>query len=63
MAKEYEDFNCSEDHENKYVSDLYEEENKVSKFLKNGCEDGSINDTTHEKLYTMLYKEGFTKKA
>lgn len=50
-------FNCSQEHEDKYVSGLYEKSQKVSNYLKEKCEDNNINYSTHLEVYTMIEKD------
>lgn len=50
-------FNCSQEHEFDYVSGLYANEGKVHKFLKEKCEDGTINYLTHLQVYELIKKE------
>ncbi len=59
--KDDEYFNCSEEHEFKYVSDLYIEEEDVYDFLKEKCANKTINYSTHKEVYVMLDDAGFTK--
>lgn len=55
-------FNCSEDYEIDYVSNLYEDKRKVKEFIIQKCSNGTIKNWTHEELYEFLEKNGFTKK-
>ena len=55
-------FNCSEEHEFKYVSDLYIEKKDVYVFLKDKCADKTIKYRTHKEVYVMLHDEGFKKR-
>lgn len=50
-------FNCSQQHELKYVSGLYSEENKVYEFLEEKCNKGIIKDFTHLQVYKLIEKE------
>jgi len=54
-------FNCDEEHEFKYVSSLYLED-EVYEYLKDKCDDGTIIYCAHEEVYKMLEDAGFTKK-
>ncbi len=54
-------FNCSEQHEYDYVVGLYAEKADVRRTLAEWCQNGTINNTTHQKLYEMLNEAGFTK--
>lgn len=54
-------FNCSEDWEFRYVSELYEDPDEVRDFLEEKCDDGTINRWTHKELYDFLKKNGFKK--
>jgi hypothetical protein len=49
-------FNCSQEHELKYVSGLYEgvEELIVYNFLVNSCQNGSIKNFTHLQVYSLI---------
>ena len=48
-------FNCSQEHEIDYVSGLYgDNSDKVSKYLKEKCKDGSINYSKHIEVYEMI---------
>ncbi len=55
-------FNCDEEHEFKYVSSLYLEEDEVYEYLKDKCDDGTIKYSTHKEVYKMLEDVGYTKK-
>lgn len=50
-------FNCSQGHENYYVSNLYDNSDKVSKFLTNKCASNEINYSTHMEVYKLIEKE------
>ena len=56
--RDYEYFNCSEEHEFKYVSGKYIEEKKVYQFLKDKYKSREINYSTHKEVYVMIKKEG-----
>jgi len=54
-------FNCSEEHELRYVAGRYEEKGKVYKFLKESCANHGIYHSTHEEVYHLIESElGFT---
>lgn len=50
-------FNCDEKYENYYVSSLYKDREKVSKFLEKKCELGAIKNSTHEEVYELIKNE------
>lgn len=54
-------FNCSEDWEIQYVSDLYKNPDGVRDFIEKKCEAGIISNWTHKKLYDYLKLNGFEK--
>lgn len=56
-------FNCSEAHEIKYVSSLYEDSEAVMEFIKQKCKDKTIHYWTHDKLYAFLEENGYKKKS
>jgi len=62
MASDNKFFNCSEEHELTYVSNLYAEKTEVYLFLKEKCGDGTIKYLSHEDLYALLKENGYTKK-
>ena len=53
-ARDDEFFNCSQEHEFQYVSGLYSEKEKVYKYLKEKCADGTIKYSTHMQVYEMI---------
>lgn len=56
-------FNCKEEHENYYVSKLYDEKEEVHEFLGDKCKSGDINYSTHEKVYKLIESElGYKRK-
>lgn len=57
-AKDDKYFNCSEKHENDYVSSLYGN-NKVfvSVFLETACKNNIINYSTHMEVYKLIKAE------
>ena len=61
MAKDYKKdakfFNCSEDHERKYMANRYEQSKAVEDFLIKKCKDGTIKYSTHEEVYALINKE------
>jgi hypothetical protein len=50
-------FNCNQDHEIDYVSNLYMDSKKVKQFLVEQCESGNINYSTHKDVYKLIKKE------
>lgn len=64
-AKDDKYFNCSEKHENDYVSSLYgDNQVVVSVFLKMECENNTINYSTHMEVYELIETElGFSIPA
>ena len=62
MSTEPKYFNCSQDHEIRYVADQYEDTAGGKQWLKDKCADKTIHYTTHDELYKMLEKAGFAKK-
>jgi hypothetical protein len=50
-------FNCSQEHERKYVASLYQDEAGVNKFLIKKCQDGTIHYWTHMKVYELIKKD------
>ncbi len=55
-AKDDKHFNCDQEHEFKYVSDLYIDNKKVYQFLKNQC-GNKINYSTHAEVYQLIKNE------
>lgn len=55
--RDYKYFNCSEDHEVRYVAGLYEDSDKVHDFLQKKCGDGTINYSTHMEVYELIERE------
>ncbi len=47
-------FNCSQEHEFNYVSNLYKEQKEVYDFLKENCKSDNISRYTHKKVYEMI---------
>ena len=64
MSKEYDEFNCSQDHEYRYVSSLYNNKSNktVREFLEEKCESDEIYNSTHAEVYALLEANGFTRK-
>ncbi len=62
MTKEYEYFNCDEEHEFDFVSRQYEKHADVKKFLKRLCAKGEINNFTHDDIYILLDEWDYKKK-
>jgi hypothetical protein len=51
-------FNCSQEHEYRYVSRLYKlNSEKVHEFLERKCKDGTINYSKHKEVYELIKKE------
>lgn len=50
-------FNCSEQHELKYVSGKYEDSEKVYQFLVESCKNGKIKYSSHIQVYTLIEQE------
>lgn len=47
-------FSCEQEHELKYVSSLYKEQQIVYNFLKQKCQDNTIKYFTHQKVYKLI---------
>lgn len=64
MSKEYDEFNCSEDHEYAYVAGLYKDKatQTVKEFLKEKCDSDEIYNSTHAEVYALLEANGFERK-
>ena len=57
-AKDDKFFNCSQEHELKYVSGLYPGyEVRVYHFLVSKCQAGIIKYSTHKQVYDLIEKE------
>jgi hypothetical protein len=50
-------FNCSEDHELKYISGHYDNSNRVYTFLLLSCFNHKIKGLTHLEVYQLIKKE------
>ena len=50
-------FNCSEEWEFKYVSELYDKNDEVYDYLKEKCDDGTISYSTHMEVYEIIEKK------
>lgn len=51
-------FNCSQEHEDNYVSGLYgKDKPKVKEFLEKKCNEGKINYSKHQAVYELIKKE------
>jgi hypothetical protein len=61
-TKDWNEFNCSQEHEFTYVKNLYSKSSDVYKWLKESCANGKLNSSTHREIYQMLENEGFVKK-
>jgi len=60
-SKDDEYFHCSEDHEIEYVSNLYDDPEKVRLFLNKKCDSGDINYSKHKEVYELIEDElGFS---
>ncbi len=61
MGKDYKKdskfFNCSQDHERKYLAGRYSDHKKVEEFLIAKCKDGTIKYSTHQEVYELIEKE------
>jgi hypothetical protein len=57
-------FNCSQAHEAAYVATVYNDKSDktVKEFLKEKCTSGEIKYSTHDEVYALLDKNGFTRK-
>ena len=64
MSKEYSEFNCSQEHELKYVASLYNDRptKKVKEFLKEKYKSNKIKNSKHKELYKLLEDNGFKRK-
>lgn len=64
MSRDWEYFNCSEEHEYNYVARLYydKENETVKEFLKRKCESGEIKNSKHKEVYKILEDNGFKRK-
>jgi hypothetical protein len=54
MKSDHKYFNCSEEHESYYVSELYDNKQKVHDFLEKSCKNGDINNSTHDEVYKLI---------
>ncbi|WP_320176131.1 hypothetical protein [Maridesulfovibrio sp.] len=52
-------YNCSEDHEERYVVGLFKEKDQpsVQAFLRAKCKDNTIYRMRHDALYALIEKE------
>ncbi|MDX4028364.1 hypothetical protein [Aliarcobacter skirrowii] len=64
MSSDHKYFNCSEDYEIQYVSNLYKDKDDqtVKEFLKEKCKSKKINYSTHDEVYELLENNGFVRK-
>ena len=60
--KDWEEFNCSQEHEFTYVKNLYSNPSDVYAWLKEACENEDLNHSTHKEIYEMLKNADFVKK-
>jgi len=60
--KDWNEFNCSQEHEFTYVKNLYSKPSDVYYWLKEACKNEKLNHSTHRKIYQMLKNAGFVKK-
>ncbi len=56
-AKDDKLFNCSQQHELKYVASLYPDHKMVLEFLILRCADGTITNLTHKQVYELIHRE------
>ena len=64
LSRDQKFFNCSEEHELKYVSGLYSESQKVYDYLVSNCKSGKIKYSSHAEVYALIKNElGFDKKT
>lgn len=61
--KDWNEFNCSQEHEFTYVKNLYSNSSDVYNWLKKACADGELNHSTHAEVYKMLKNAGFIKNS
>ena len=59
--KDWEEFNCSQEHEFTYVKNLYSNPSDVYDWLKEACGNEDLNHSTHKEIYEMLKNAGFVK--
>lgn len=57
LARDQKFFNCSEEHEVKYVSGRFSDSEKVYAFLKSSCKSGKIKYFSHDKVYALIKTE------
>ncbi|MFW5700257.1 MAG: hypothetical protein ACOCWM_01085 [Cyclobacteriaceae bacterium] len=57
MPSDHSMFNCNQEHELRYVSGKYAQEQEVYNFLKKKCADGTIFHFTHQQVYDLIKKE------
>jgi hypothetical protein len=54
-ARDDDFFNCRQEHEDYYVSRLYESnQDEVHEFLEEMCKAGKISYSTHKEVYQMI---------
>ena len=56
-AKDDKYFNCSQEHEKDYVSNLYTNSKEVYDFLVIQCNSNEIHYSTHKEVYELIKKE------
>ena len=47
-------FSCEQEHELKYVSGLYLQQQEVYNFLKRKCADNAIKYSSHQEVYKLI---------
>ena len=48
-------FNCGQEYELNYVSNLYSQKETVKNFIKQKCADNTIYHSTHAQVYKLIY--------
>ena len=62
LDRDHKYFNCTQDdsyNELEYRIKKYKKPEEVKAFLKEKCEDGTINYDTHERVISLIDKAGF----
>lgn len=57
LGKDQKFFNCSEEHERKYVAGKYQDQERVLTFIKESCKNGKIKYSTHMQVYQLIKEE------